>query len=151
MPWSIRACAMTETALATPAAGRSLWGDAWARLKANKAAYWSAIYICVITLLCVESSLSRAALSKGLVVVSSSSYNASRRDIVIMAITSQVHQPLGFGEALLIDWQSAGLIKTSVLKPVFTTIEQGLVIRTMGAMSAADSKTLREVVAEVLG
>ncbi len=31
------------------------------------------------------------------VVVSSSSYNASRRDIVIMAITSQVHQPLGFG------------------------------------------------------
>ena len=85
------------------------------------------------------------------VVVSCSSYNASRRDIVIMAITSQVHQPLGFGEAPLVDWQSAGLIKTSVLKPVFTTIEQGLVIRTMGSLSAADSKTLREVVAEVLG
>jgi len=31
------------------------------------------------------------------VIVSSHSYNASRRDIVIMAITSQVRTPLGFG------------------------------------------------------
>lgn len=35
------------------------------------------------------------------VVVSSHSYNASRRDIVIMAITSQVRTPLGFGEAMV--------------------------------------------------
>ncbi len=48
---------MTETVLATPAAGRSLWGDAWARLKANKAAYWSTIYICIVTLLCVVGPL----------------------------------------------------------------------------------------------
>jgi mRNA interferase MazF len=37
------------------------------------------------------------------VIVSSSSYNASRRDLVIMAITSQVRAPLGFGEAMLAD------------------------------------------------
>jgi len=49
------------------------------------------------------------------------------------------------------DWQGAGLIKTSVLKPVFTTIEQGLVIRTMGTLAAADIKTLREIVADVIG
>ena len=85
------------------------------------------------------------------VVVSSHGYNASRRDIVIMAITSQVRHPLGFGEAMVGDWQDAGLIKTSVLKPVFTTIEQGLVIRTMGTLSAADIKTLRELVADVIG
>ena len=85
------------------------------------------------------------------VVVSSASYNASRRDIVIMAITSKVQTPLGFGEALLGDWQAAGLIKTSVLKPVFTTIEQGLVVRTMGQLNAADAKTLREVIANVIG
>jgi hypothetical protein len=35
------------------------------------------------------------------VVVSSHSYNASRSDIVIMAITSQVRTPLGFGEAMV--------------------------------------------------
>ena len=32
------------------------------------------------------------------IVVSSSSHGANRRDIVIMAITGQVRQPLGFGE-----------------------------------------------------
>ena len=72
------------------------------------------------------------------VVVSSHSYNASRRDIVIMAITSQVRTPLGFGEAMVADWQAAGLVKASVLKPVFTTIEQALVIRIMGTLAAAD-------------
>lgn len=44
-----------------------------------------------------------------------------------------------------------GLIKASMLKPVFTTIDRGLVIRTIGALSAADAKTLREVLADVIG
>jgi mRNA interferase MazF len=73
------------------------------------------------------------------VVVSSSSYNVRRRDIVIMTITSQVRQPLAFGEATIADWQ-AGLIK-----------QQHLVIRTMGRLSAADAKALREVIADVIG
>jgi len=56
------------------------------------------------------------------VIVSSRSYHARRRDLIIMAITSQVRSPLAFAEALVTDWQVAGLIKPSVLKPVFTTI-----------------------------
>jgi hypothetical protein len=35
--------------------------------------------------------------------VSSNNYNVSRRDLLIMAITSQVRQPLGFAEALILD------------------------------------------------
>lgn len=85
------------------------------------------------------------------VVVSSSGYNANRRDLVIMAITSQVRTPLGFGEAMVNDWQAAGLLKPSVVKPVFTTIEQGLVLRSMGTLSASDLGTLRETIAQVLG
>lgn len=85
------------------------------------------------------------------VIVSSSGYNASRRDLIIMAITSQVRTPLGFGEALVADWQSAGLIKPSVLKPVFTTIEQSLVARSMGTLSASDLRSLREAIAQVIG
>ena len=85
------------------------------------------------------------------VVVSGSAYNASRRDLVIMAITSQVRQPFGFAEALVTDWQSAGLIKPSVLKPVLTTIEKGLVIRTMGTLSAGDLGVLRETIAQTIG
>ena len=85
------------------------------------------------------------------VIVSSGGYNAGRRDLVIMAITSQVRTPLGFGESLVADWQAAGLIKPSVLKPVVTTIEQGLVVRTIGALSAADLRTLRETIAHIIG
>lgn len=85
------------------------------------------------------------------VIVSSIGYNTSRRDLVIMAITSQVRQPLSFGEALIDDWQAGGLVKPSVLKPVFTTIEQSLVVRTMGALSANDLRTLRETLAQNIG
>lgn len=85
------------------------------------------------------------------VVVSSAAYNGQRRDLVIMAITSQVRMPLSFGEAMLTDWQAAGLIKPSVLKPVFTTLEQALVIRAMGALSSTDQATLRTVLTTVLG
>lgn len=85
------------------------------------------------------------------VVVSGSTYNTGRRDLVIMAITSQVRQPLGFAEAFITDWESAGLIKPSVLKPVFTTIEQGLVVRTMGRLSAGDLCSLREAIAQAIG
>jgi mRNA interferase MazF len=85
------------------------------------------------------------------VVVSSLGYNTNRRDIVIMAITSQVRVPLGFAEAAVGDWQSAGLLKASVFKPVCTTIEQGLVIRVMGRLCAADITTLRQLVVGVIG
>ena len=85
------------------------------------------------------------------VVVSDGRYNAGRRDIVIMALTSQVRQPLDFGEALVADWQLAGLIKTSVFKPVFSTIEQRLVLRVMGRLSVADKQTLGDLLSAVLG
>ena len=85
------------------------------------------------------------------VIVSSNGYNTNRRDLIIMAITSQVRTPLGFGEAIVADWQSAGLIKLSVLKPVFATIEQSLVVRTLGTLSVADTLVVREAVAQSVG
>ena len=85
------------------------------------------------------------------VIISSKAYHTNRRDLVIMAITSQVRTPLGFGEAFVADWQSAGLIKLSVFKPVFATIEQSLVVRTLGTLSIADVRTLREAVALSIG
>jgi mRNA interferase MazF len=68
-----------------------------------------------------------------------------------MAITSQIRLPLGFAEALVSDWQAAGLIKPSVLKPVLTTIEQGMVIRAMGQLSVSDLTALRQVIAQGIG
>src|SRR5262245_29275214 len=44
---------MTDTAVRVPVSGRSLWGDAWARLKANWAAVVSAVYLCIMIIACV--------------------------------------------------------------------------------------------------
>lgn len=85
------------------------------------------------------------------VVVSSRAYNQSKPDIVIMALTGRIRTPLGLGEAMVADWQDAGLIKASVFKPVFSTIEQSLVTRRMGELSPADLRTLREILALTIG
>jgi mRNA interferase MazF len=68
-----------------------------------------------------------------------------------MAITSQFRLPFLPGEAAIQEWQSAGLLKPSVLKPVIATIEQTAVLKQLGALQPADVKILREVIALVLG
>ena len=51
------------------------------------------------------------------VIVSTHAYNASRPDIVLMAITSQLRPMQSFGETLIQDWQAAKLLKPSIIKP----------------------------------
>lgn len=85
------------------------------------------------------------------VVISSSRYNTARPDLIVLAITSQVRASLAFGEALIVDWQTAGLIKSSVFKPLITTIEQVLVIKQLGNLSTADETALRAVIEKIVG
>lgn len=85
------------------------------------------------------------------VVVSSPAYHRARPDLLLLAITSQVRSPLGIGEAMIVHWQQAGLVKPSVLKPVLTTIEKGLVIKKLGHLVPADREELQEVLATILG
>ncbi len=44
---------MTDAAIPAATSGRSLWGDAWLRLRANKAATVSAVYLVLITIACI--------------------------------------------------------------------------------------------------
>jgi len=85
------------------------------------------------------------------VVISSSHYNTARPDLILLAITSQVRASLAFGEALVADWQTAGLIKPSVFKPLITTIEQVLVIKRLGNLSTNDKTVLRTVIEKIVG
>jgi mRNA interferase MazF len=85
------------------------------------------------------------------VVVSSPAYHVHRPDLLIMAITSQPHTALDFAAFTVIDWQSAGLLKPSYAKPVLTTLEQTLVIRSMGQFSSRDQQALRQTLAQILG
>ena len=85
------------------------------------------------------------------VVVSSRAYNGARSDIVLMAITSRVRTPLGFGEVLLGSWQDAGLLKPSIVKPLFATFEQRLVIRSLGTLVSGDKNALSAKLQVLLG
>lgn len=68
-----------------------------------------------------------------------------------MAITSQLRPNRGLGEAVVSAWQAAGLLKPSVVKPVFATLEQRLVIRILGVFEANDQAALRRAISEVIG
>lgn len=85
------------------------------------------------------------------VIVSSAAYHEARRDLILMAITSRVHDVGSFGEIVVQDWQVANLIKPSAIKPVLATLEQSLVIKTLGRLSARDQQRLRETIATLFG
>lgn len=85
------------------------------------------------------------------VVISSNAYNTHRPDLLIMAITSQAQTREDFAAFTITDWQTAGLLKPSFAKPVLTTLEQTLVIRSMGTLSTADQQALRQMLALILG
>jgi mRNA interferase MazF len=61
------------------------------------------------------------------VVVSSRAYGRQKPDLILMAVTSQL-RPMSLGEVAVTAWEAAGLLKPSVIKPVFTTLEKRLVV-----------------------
>ncbi len=85
------------------------------------------------------------------VVVSGQAYNFAKPDIVIMAITSQLRPAATLGEVRLAEWRAANLLKPSAIKPVFATLEQTLVIKSLGTLSAHDRSALRVAIAAVFG
>jgi mRNA interferase MazF len=85
------------------------------------------------------------------VIVSSRAYQQQRPDVIVMAVTSQVRPKPGIGEVLLQDWQGAGLLKASVIKPVFATLAQSLIIKSLGQLHSADQRALKQAIAQVLG
>lgn len=85
------------------------------------------------------------------VIVSKHAYARARPDVVLMAITSQVRSPLGFADTLLSDWQSANLLKPSVVKPVFASLEQRLIIKQLGTLSMQDQAALKLAIGQAIG
>ena len=84
------------------------------------------------------------------VILSSTSYQTYRPDVILLAITSQIRDPLTYGEALIVEWQQAGLIKPSLLKPLIATVDQEIVLKKMGTLGAADQLRLKELLQGIL-
>jgi mRNA interferase MazF len=83
------------------------------------------------------------------VVVSQAAYNIALRDVVLMPVSSQIRTPLRYGELIIREWQSAGLLRASAIKPVFATVEQGLIQKSLGVLDLSDQTELRNVIATV--
>ena len=85
------------------------------------------------------------------IVISNATYNGARPDVILMAVTSRMRADPIPGDAVLQDWQVAGLIKPSLAKPVFATFEQGIVIRRLGTLAAGDRAAVRDALAASIG
>lgn len=93
----------------------------------------------------------RASKKRPAVVISSPAYNAQRPDLIIMAITSVLPPTTHVGDVIVSQWQAAGLLKPSAIKPVITTIEKNLVIKRMGTLTSIDQQSLRQALRDILG
>ncbi len=85
------------------------------------------------------------------VVVSTEAYRRDRPDLIILAVSSQIRAGDQIGEPAIAQWEEAGLLKPSVLKPLLATLERGLVRRKLGRLALEDRRALRRVLDEILG
>jgi mRNA interferase MazF len=85
------------------------------------------------------------------VVVSGAAYSRARADVILMAVTGRTRPRMGYGELAISDWQGAGLLKPSAIKPVLFTMEQRLVVRVLGRLVEHDQTSLGKVLGNVIG
>ena len=77
--------------------------------------------------------------------MSGSAYNSALPDVMILAITSQTTRHLDYAYCEVIDWQVAGLLKPSLMKPIVATLEKSLLIKRLGSFSSIDLSQLKNV------
>jgi mRNA interferase MazF len=84
------------------------------------------------------------------VVISSQRYNASKPDVIVMAVTSQFLGDARADDLPVSGWETAGLLKPSAIKPVIATMEQGLIIRRLGLLEQDDRLALKAALKDIL-
>ncbi|MFN3930275.1 MAG: type II toxin-antitoxin system PemK/MazF family toxin [Brevundimonas sp.] len=85
------------------------------------------------------------------VVISALAYNREKPDVIVMAVTSQMRPIASLGEVWIRDWSEAGLLKPSAVKAVIATLEQRLIIRTLGRLTTRDQTDLHDAVTRIIG
>src|SRR5438093_7358946 len=75
------------------------------------------------------------------IVVSSRAYHRDRRDVIVIAVTSQARPGPEIGESAVEGWKNAGLLKPSVVKPILATVDRDLILRKLGSLRDDDRMT----------
>jgi mRNA interferase MazF len=84
------------------------------------------------------------------VVVSSQTFHRESSDIIVAAITTRP-RPWSSLEVPITDWQGAGLLYPSVIKPVLGTFDRRLVLKRIGKLQTTDRSALKDAIATILG
>ncbi len=82
------------------------------------------------------------------VVVSSDQFPHKYGDVFLLAITSQIAG--ADTKSMVVDWQKAGLPKTSCFKPLIASLHETEILGSIGALSGNDCKTLNQLLKELL-
>ncbi len=82
-------------------------------------------------------------------IISSDAYNIRRADIIVAPITGNIATGQADDKAIT-DWSAAGLLKPSVVKGILGTVQQTLVVRLLGKLSAADLRRVGQTIANML-
>ena len=83
-------------------------------------------------------------------VLSSSAYHRSRKEIILAAITSNVDRVL-VGDTILGDWKKANLLFPSLVAGVIQTIRNEMVERKLGTLSLNDFAKVQKSIKTALG
>jgi mRNA interferase MazF len=82
-------------------------------------------------------------------VISSAGYNRSRHDLIVAAITSNMRRRL-FGDYIVTDWTSAGLLLPSIVTGILRTIKQTMVERRLGRMADTEMQAFGRLLRRAL-
>lgn len=85
------------------------------------------------------------------VIVSSTTYNHQRGEVLIMALAVQKRPNASSGEMAILAPEAAGLDRGSVLRPVLTTVDQRLVRLILGRLDERDRERLRHLLDLIVG
>jgi mRNA interferase MazF len=84
------------------------------------------------------------------VVISTDEYHASRREVIIAGITSNLLRSL-VGQAVIADWEACGLTKPSAVSGIIMTTRNDQLGPIVGFLSADDSATVEKALRQSLG
>lgn len=85
------------------------------------------------------------------VIVSSSTYNLQRGDVLIMAFAFKKRPDASSGEMAVLAPEAAGLDRGAVFKPVLATVDQRIVRLILGRLDERDRERLRHLLDLIVG
>lgn len=85
------------------------------------------------------------------VVISADSHISAQSDLIVAQISSQVSSPVPTDEYEIVDWNGAGgLLFPSVVRPKLFTLEDSIVLRSLGYIPIAEMRQIDQRLRMVL-